>query len=250
MARPTKTVAPLSTPSEPASMQQEVDASDLVQTGHILTNNMQFISLALDIIFQALKRTVPSDEALMITLIRAVAVEIESLATYVRLITENYSKLQTQSSFPQHAEQGVAERTLAIIDGHLAAAQKSCDAVHSLCQGSALPSAVYSQRNPIPAIYNLNCMGWMWVPPRVLLWRELERFPDVLDAMDGVFFAAQTLRRFVKEAIDAPERFLDKRELARGFVRQYTVPLYDASWELHTQTNKLHAERWPSRRWC
>jgi hypothetical protein len=44
----------------------------------------------------------------------------------------------------------------------------------------------------------------------VVLGQELTRFPDVLDALDGVLFALQMMRRSVREAIDAPGRFREK----------------------------------------
>jgi hypothetical protein len=54
-----------------------------------------------------------------------------------------------------------------------------------------------------------------------VLWREFVRFPDPRRAgrCTYIFFAAQTLRRFVKEAIDSPRRFLEKRVVLQRFTR-------------------------------
>jgi hypothetical protein len=41
----------------------------------------------------------------------------------------------------------------------------------------------------------------------------------VLDPLDGVLFALRTLRRFVRESIDAPGRFCEKQVLLQNFTR-------------------------------
>ncbi|KAF7372093.1 hypothetical protein MVEN_00067700 [Mycena venus] len=221
-------------------MQGEVNASDLGQAGHMLIDNMHFIALALGILFEAVDSTGPDDDAAIMTLIRGVAVELESLAAGARLIVHAVQNLQLKSR-PPYNVQDLAEDTLSEIDRVLGAAQRSCDTVHSIAGGGALPSVVYSTSNPIPAL----CDYIGWSPPRVCLWRELRRFPDVLNAMDGVLSAAQKLRRLVKEALDAPERFLEKRALATDFSRQYTLSIGRAGIEMEVKAENLHAGPWP-----
>ncbi|KAJ7793470.1 hypothetical protein B0H14DRAFT_141257 [Mycena olivaceomarginata] len=83
-----------------------------------------------------------------------------------------------------------AESMLVQIDVHLAAAEKSCTNVHTICHNDALPYAVFAPGNPIPAVCTfIGC----WTPRCVTLWQELTRFHDVLDALDGVLFALRTL---------------------------------------------------------
>ncbi|KAJ7846103.1 hypothetical protein B0H14DRAFT_3454664 [Mycena olivaceomarginata] len=89
-----------------------------------------------------------------------------------------------------------AESMLAQIDVHLAAAEKSTANVHTICHNDTLPRAssraVFAPGNPISVICTfIGC----WTPRCVALGQELTRFPDVLDALDGVLFALQMMLR-------------------------------------------------------
>jgi hypothetical protein len=109
---------------------------------------------------------------------------------------------------------------LAQIDVHLVAAEKSAANVQTICDGDALPRAVFAPGNPIPAICTfIGC----WTPRCVTPWQEFTQFHAVLDALDGVLFALRTLRRFVRAAIDAPGRFREKQALLQNFTRDFIL---------------------------
>jgi hypothetical protein len=133
-----------------------------------------------------------------------------------------------------------AESMLAQIDVHLATAEKSCTNVHMICDGNALPRTVFSPGNPIPAIYTfIGC----WTPRCVALWQELPRFHDVLDALDGVLFALGMVRRFFREAVDAPGRFREKQALLQNFTRDFILDGNKSDFWLNRRAHRLYAPR-------
>jgi hypothetical protein len=118
---------------------------------------------------------------------------------------------------------------LAQIDVHLAAAEKSCTNVHTICYNDA----VFAPENPIPAICTfIGC----WTPRCVALH-------DVLDALAGVLFALRTLRRFVREAIDAPGRFREKPALLQNFTRDFILDVNKSGFWLYRRAHRLYALR-------
>jgi hypothetical protein len=126
------------------------------------------------------------------------------------------------------------------IDVHLAAAEKSCTNVHTICHNDALPRAVLAPGNPIPAICTfIGC----WTPRCVVFWQELTRFHDVLDALDGVLFALRTLRRFVREAIDGPGRFREKQAPLQNFARDFILDVNKSGFWLNRRAHRLYAPR-------
>jgi hypothetical protein len=133
-----------------------------------------------------------------------------------------------------------AESMLVQIDVHLAAAEKSCTNMHTICHNDALPHAVFAPGNPIPAVCTfIGC----WMPRCVALWQELTRFHDVLDALDGVLFALGMVRRFVREAIDAPGRFCEKQAPLQNFMRDLILDVNKSGFWLNRRTYRLYAPR-------
>ncbi|KAJ6520260.1 hypothetical protein C8R45DRAFT_54573 [Mycena sanguinolenta] len=197
-----------------------VDARQLAQAGIILKDNMYFIGIALQTICTALRRSEIEPGAPVTILLHETAVELDRLAICVQHLIESLYDLYTASHFPSLST-SIATETLCNVDSHLALVQNSSRAVHSICASNALPRAVYSLHNPIPAL----CRAIHWIPPSVALWRELVGFADVLVAIDGVLPAARTLRNFLKQALDAPACFNHNRELMTMFWHEFMVPL-------------------------
>ncbi|KAJ6568181.1 hypothetical protein B0H10DRAFT_2235671 [Mycena sp. CBHHK59/15] len=214
--------------------QNDVDARDLAQAGIILKDNMLFMAVALEIICKALRRSGIQPGAPVTTLLHKTAVELECLATCVRRLMQSLYDLDVASRFPP-VSTSIATETLSKVDSYLTTAQNSTRAVYSICGGSALPRAVYSPYNPIPTL----CQCFRWIPPSVALWRELVSFTDVLTAMDSVLPAARTLRHFLKQALDAPGRFIGNQELMRTFCYDFMVPLEDGYRNLELKARNL-----------
>ncbi|KAJ7241515.1 hypothetical protein B0H12DRAFT_1074506 [Mycena haematopus] len=230
--------------------QNNIDARDLAEAGTILKDNMLFMAVALKIIWKALERSGIQPGAPVTILLHRTAVELECLATCMRNLMQSLYDLDVASRFPP-VPTTIGPETLSKVDSHLTTAQNLTRAVHSICGSSALPRALYSPHNPIPTL--CQCLPGRWIPPSVALWRELVSFTDILTAMDSVLPAARTLRHFLKQALDAPARFIDNQELVRTFCYAFMVPLASSygSLELNARTLQLHCAPipMPTRTW-
>ncbi|KAF7337796.1 hypothetical protein MSAN_02253700 [Mycena sanguinolenta] len=214
---------------------RNIDASDLVQAGNMLKDNLVFVGAALREICSALKRSGIQPSAPVKPLLHKTAVELERLAICVRhLMTSLFDLYKASQSPPLRIS--VAAETLSKVDSYLAAAKNSVQAVHSICAGGALPRSVYSAHNLIPTL----CQCFRWTPPRVALWRELVSFTDALVAMDRVLPAARTFRHFLKQALDAgPAGFSHNRELMKTFWYEFLVPVDGSYWHLEVNAHML-----------
>ncbi|KAJ7238501.1 hypothetical protein B0H12DRAFT_1137368 [Mycena haematopus] len=129
--------------------------------------------------------------------------------------------LYTASRWSPSILTSTATATLSTVDSNLTSAPNSTQTVHSICSRSALARAVYSPYDPIPA----TCQCLRWTPPRVASWRELDSFTDVLLVTNSVLSAARTLRRFLKQAVDAPALSARNKKLMKTFWYEFRGPL-------------------------